>query len=204
MRNLNFYKEWANNIKEAIDIKPKGYEKQVKYDIEFLQQFASSKTELIDIGAGTGATINNLVNNFKNIIAIELFNDFSKFINKNIKVIEGDIKEIDLSKIISKNNQTIISAFGVFNHMEDNDTIKIYKHIFNSIKKNDLFIMKHAMGKYEDIFFENTNYWAIYRHVDKELEFLKKVGFEQIECHNIYNDLYKQNNTNYYVIVAKK
>jgi len=194
--DLKFYEN--KFPKTSLDLKPKGFEEQIKYDIKFLKRFSDKEKVLLDLGSGTGSTINNLINDFKKIIAVEKFSHFSKFIDKKIEVTNKDIRDIEF------NNIDIITAFGVFNHLDDEDTLMIYKKINTFLKDGGLFILKHAMGIKKDEFYEGQNYWAIYRHINKEISFLIESGFNIIEISNIYNDLYKNKNTNYFVIVGIK
>ena len=199
MKTIDFYKNWFDKIKEPKDIKPKGYEKQTEFDINFLKRYADTSKVLLDLGAGTGATINELRNDFKNIIAIEKFKEFSKFIDKDIKVLNIDLNEIEeLPKV------DIITAFGVFNHFDEQQVKNVYKKVFNSLNDEGLFIVKHAMGLKDDVFYETDKYWAIYRKITKEIDFFIESGFSLLKIENIYNDLYKNDKTNYFAIVGRK
>ena len=197
--NIDFYKDWAKNINNPEDIKPKGFEAQIKYDIEFLKNFADQNKVLLDLGAGTRSTINHLVNDFKKIIAIEKFKEFSKFIDKRIDVLNADLNEImKLPKI------DIITAFGVFNHFNDLQIYNLYNKVFNSLNDDGIFIIKHAMGIEKDILYKKNNYWAIYRRLTKEIEFLINSNFSILEIINIYNDKYKKEETIYFAIIGRK
>jgi len=194
--DLSFYEK--KRIKSAKDLKPKGYEKQVYYDTIFLRKLCSKEKILLDLGSGSGATINRLIKCFKKIIAVEKYTHFSKFINKKIKVINKDIREIKFSKKFD-----IVTAFGVFNHLDD-DTLYMYKKVFNILNRNGVFIIKHGMGLKSDVILKTSNYWAIYRNRNKEIKFLKKAGFRRIKSYKIYRNIYKKEKINYYAIIGIK
>jgi cyclopropane fatty-acyl-phospholipid synthase-like methyltransferase len=195
--DLSFYEK--KKVNSAEELKPKGYEKQIECDIKFLKQFSDKNKVLLDLGSRTGLTINSLINDFKKIYAIEKFEHFSKFINENIVVINKDIREIEY-----KNNFDIVSAFGVFNHLNDKDTFSLYKKVFKSLKKGGIFIIKHAMGLERDVILNTSDYWAIYREKNKEMGFLEDAGFKIKEINEMYDNFYKKEDVNYYAIVGVK
>jgi cyclopropane fatty-acyl-phospholipid synthase-like methyltransferase len=199
MRTIDFYKNWFDKIKEPKDIKPKGYEKQTEFDINFLKRYARTNKILLDLGAGTGATINELTNDFKKIIAIEKFEEFSKFIDNKIEVLNLDLNEIE---VLPKAD--IVTAFGVFNHFDEQQVKNIYKKVFTSLSEGGIFIVKHAMGLKNDVFYETDKYWAVYRKLTREIDFFIESGFSLLKVENIYNDLYKNEKTNYFAIVGRK
>ncbi|ATZ18392.1 16S rRNA (adenine1518-N6/adenine1519-N6)-dimethyltransferase [Williamsoniiplasma somnilux] len=63
---------------------------------------------IIEIGPGTGALTQKLVNRFERVVAIEIDKDMEKILkakitNDNFKFILGDVLEIDFNKIIEEN-----------------------------------------------------------------------------------------------------
>jgi len=162
--DLSFYDK--KRIKSAKDLKPKCYEKQVYYDTIFLRKLCSKEKILLDLGSGSGATINRLIKCFKKIIAVEKYTHFLKFINKKIK----DIREIKFSKKFD-----IITAFGVFiikygMGLKSDVILKTsnYWAIYRNRNKEIKFLKKAGFRRiksykiYRNIYkTKKTNYYAI-------------------------------------------
>ena len=176
-----------------------------RYDIEFIKQFADKNKILLDLGSGTGLTINNLVNHFYEIIAVEKYKEFYKFINKNIKVIECDIKSFDFNIKFD-----IATLFGVMNYFSYEEAKELYIKIYNSLDSGVL-IIKNQFGLKKDVIVDgyskelNSYYFSEYRFIKKEINLLKSIGFKNIEVIDIYPKEYNRwKDTHFYAIVAKK
>jgi len=175
-----------------------------KYDVGFLKEFSDRNKILLDLGSGTGLTINNLIEDFKKIIAVEKYKEFSKFIDKRIKVIECDIKNFSFDLEFD-----IVTLFGVMNYFSYNEATKIYSEIYNSL--NGLMIIKNQFGLREDIIVDGysnelqSNYFSEYRYIKKEINLLKNIGFRIDSIVDIYpNEYNRWDNTHFYAIVCSK
>jgi len=176
-----------------------------KYDIEFIKQFADKNKILLDLGSGTGLTINHLIPYFKKIIAIEKYKEFYKFIDKKIEVIESDIKTFDFNIKFD-----IATLFGVMNYFSYEEAKELYIKIYNSLDSGVL-IIKNQFGLKKDVIVDgyskelNSYYFSEYRFIKKEINLLKSIGFKNIEVIDIYPKEYNRwDNTHFYAIVAKK
>jgi len=173
------------------------------YDVDFIKKFADKEKVLLDLGSGTGLIINNLVENFKKIIAVEKYKEFSKFIDKRIKVINRDLKEFNFNL-----NFDIITIFGVMNYFSYSEAEELYNKIYNSF--DGILIIKNQFGVKEDVIVDgfseelNEYYFSEYRALDKEIELLKKTGFFVKDVVDIYPKEYNRwDNTHFYAIVCE-
>jgi len=173
------------------------------YDVDFIKKFADKEKVLLDLGSGTGLIINNLVENFKKIIAVEKYKEFSKFIDKRIKVINRDLKEFNFNL-----NFDIVTIFGVMNYFSYSEAEELYNKIYNSF--DGILIIKNQFGVKEDVIVDgfseelNEYYFSEYRALDKEIELLKKTGFFVKDVVDIYPKEYNRwDNTHFYAIVCE-
>jgi cyclopropane fatty-acyl-phospholipid synthase-like methyltransferase len=199
---FKYYDKIAKKIDNPLLLRNKAKD-FTKYDVEFIKQFADKNKILLDLGSGTGLTINNLVPYFKKIIAIEKYKEFSKFISKKIEVINADLKEIELENL----NFDIVTLFGVMNYFSYNEAKKLYKKIYNSFEGT--LIIKNQFGIKEDVIVDkfseelNSYYFSEYRYLQKEIKLLENIGFKIKEVVDIYPPEYNRwNNTHFYTIVC--
>jgi len=204
---IGYYDKMAKKITKQDETRNKAKDFS-KYDIEFMKELSDSSKTLLDLGSGTGLLINHLIDDFKAIVAVEKYTEFSKFIIKspNLEVIN-----IDLMEFYTNRNFDYISLFGVMNYFNKNEAIKIYKKALSFLKKDGKLIIKNQMGIDTDItingFSEElqTNYYSEYRHKDKEIEMLKNIGFNNIEVVDIYPKEYNRwSSTHFYALICKK
>lgn len=200
---FKYYDKIAKKIDNPLLLRNKAKD-FTKYDVEFIKQFADKNKILLDLGSGTGLTINNLVPYFKKIIAIEKYKEFSKFISKKIEVINADLKEIELENL----NFDIVTLFGVMNYFSYNEAKELYKKIYNSFEGT--LIIKNQFGIKEDVIVDkfseelNSYYFSEYRHIEKEIKLLENIGFKIKEVIDIYPPEYNRwDNTHFYAIVCE-
>ena len=173
------------------------------YDVNFIKKFGDKEKVLLDLGSGTGLMINNLVGDFKKIIAVEKYEAFSKFIDKRIEVINQDLKEFNFNL-----NFDIVTIFGVMNYFSYSEAEELYNKIYNSF--DGILIIKNQFGVKEDVIVDgfseelNEYYFSEYRALDKEIELLKKTGFFVKDVVDIYPKEYNRwDNTHFYAIVCE-
>jgi len=204
-----YYTNMAKNITDAKATRNKAKDSS-KYDIQLMKSFSGENKTLLDLGAGTGLLINDLTHNFKQIIAIEKYPEFSKFITKSPQttIINSDLLLWENQENIKAD---IVSLFGVIPYFDIQESTTIYKNAFKDLKDNGLLIVKHQMGIEEDIIINGfseelqTHYYSEYRQVDKEITLLKNIGFTNIEKIDIYPPEYNRwDNTHFYALIAHK
>jgi SAM-dependent methyltransferase len=200
---FNYYDKLAKKADNPLITRNKAKD-FTKYDVEFLKKFGDKNKILLDLGSGTGLTINNLIDDFKEIIAVEKYREFSKFIDKRIKVIEADLKEFDFNLKFD-----IVTLFGVMNYFSFDEARELYERIFNSF--NGIMIIKNQFGVNDDVVVDgfseelNSYYFSEYRYIEKEINLLKNIGFKIKEVVDIYPKEYNRwENTHFYAIVCEK
>ena len=204
---IKYYDKMAKKIKRQDETRNKSKDFS-KYDITLMKNISDIDKSLLDLGAGTGLLINNLINDFKKIVAIEKYPEFSKFIIKspNLKVINTDLLELEID-----DNFDYVSLFGVMNYFNREEASIIYKKAFSFLKNNGKLIVKHQMGIHKDVVINGfseelqTDYYSEYRWIEKEIVLLKDIGFKAIEIIDIYPEEYNRwDNTHFYALVCQK
>lgn len=208
--NINidaYYTKLAEKITSPVETRNKAKDFST-YDVNFVKNYACSESSLLDLGAGTGLLINNLTANFKEIVAVEKYKNFSDFIEKldNVTVINEDILNFNIDKKFD-----LVTIFGVMNFFNYHEASKIYSKAYRFIKTDGKLIVKHQMGINEDVIVNghseelNTYYFSHYRQIDKEVELLKQTGFSRVEIIDIYpSEFNRWENTHFYALVCEK
>ena len=204
---ISYYDKLAKKITKPDETRNKAKDFS-KYDIDFIKRFSGADKSLLDLGSGTGLLVNHLTSHFKEIVAVEKYSEFSKFITNtpNIKVVNSDIIEFETDRCFD-----LISLFGVMNYFNKEEAICIYKQTISSLEDKGKLIVKNQMGIDNDIVIDGfseelqTDYYSEYRHVDKEIALLKSIGFRNIELVDIYPEVYNRwDNTHFYALVCEK
>ncbi len=205
---IQYYDKMAKNIKVATETRNKARDFS-QFDIQFMKERASKNNTLLDLGAGTGLLINALVDDFKHITAIEKYPAFSKFITDSpkVEVINADVLSLDLELGLFD----MLSLFGIMNCFNQEEATSIYQNAYRFLKPEGQIIVKNQLGIHEDVTVEGyseeieSNYFANYRHVDKEILILEQSGFSNIKQFDIYPAEYNRwDNTHFYALTAKK
>jgi len=174
------------------------------YDVELIKTFKDKNKILLDLGSGTGLTINKLINDFGKIIAVEKYSEFSKFIDEKITIINEDIQTFSFDLKFD-----LITLFGIMNYFSFEEADRLYRKIFNSF--NGIMIIKNQFGINEDVIIDNfseelnNHYFSEYRYIKKEIKLLEDIGFKINDVIDIYPSEYNRwNNTHFYAIVCEK
>jgi len=205
--SIEFYKKVASNINDAIDVKLLPKNDNTYYDIEFIKEYSNKNSNLLDLGSGTGLIINELVDNFKSITAVELFKEFSKFIIKNNKL---HIINSNLLEFKSDNTYKIITMFGTAHYFDSDESLLIYKKVYSMLEDNGTFILKNQFGIQKTKTVTSSeelgdDYYAQYRELQFEIHRLKSIGFTNIEIVDIYpEEANRWDDTHFYALVCEK
>jgi len=201
---FNYYDELSKKADNPLITRNKAKD-FTKYDVELIKRFKDKEKILLDVGSGTGLSINYLVNDFKKIIAIEKYKEFSKFIDKKIEVINKDILECKFNFEFD-----MATLFGVMNYFSFEEAKIIYERLFKRMQKG-IIIVKNQFATKEDVIIDgfskelNSYYFSEYRHIDKEINLLKQIGFKVKDVVDIYPSEYNRwGNTHFYAIVGEK
>ncbi len=204
---INYYNEMAKKIIRQEETRNKAKDFS-KYDIEFMKKISDRKKTLLDLGAGTGLLINHLANDYKKIVAVEKYVEFSNFIiqSSSLEIINADLLKFTIDRYFD-----FISLFGVMNCFNEEEATIVYKKAFSFLEEEGKLIVKNQMGIYEDVLIDGfseelqTDYYAEYRHLDKEIGLLKNIGFNKIEVVDIYPPEYNRwENTHFYALVCER
>lgn len=203
----SYYSKMAKKITTPTETRNKSKDFS-QYDIALMRKISNKNKTLLDLGAGTGLLVNHLENHFKKIVAVEKYPNFSKFIQQSevISVINMDLLELKIDSTFD-----YISLFGVMNFFNDAETTLIYKNINKILNKNGTLIIKNQMGITQDVVINgyskelDADYYSMYRQVDREIDLLHKIGFNDIEKIDIYPPEFNRwKDTHFYALVCKK
>jgi SAM-dependent methyltransferase len=203
-QSIEFYQTLAENVDNAKVVKfSSDYS---HYDIDFIRNFSDKKESLLDLGSGTGLIVNNLTDDFKDIVAVELFEEFSNYINgDNITICNENLIDFFLNDSFG-----MITMFGTAHYFDEKESLKIYQNVFSMLKSNGIFILKNQFGINKTKTVNSSKdlgdkYFAQYRFLHHEIERLKKIGFEGVFVHDIYpSEANRWSDTHYYALVCKK
>jgi len=177
-------------------------------DATFILQYADKNSSVLDIGSGTGLTINKIYDKVQTIECVEPFKRFTDFITNSDNVIihNCNVYDYETTKVFD-----VVTLFGVMHYFSEDEVIKVYKKCYGLLKKGGIIIVKNQFGIHETVEVsgyseENkTNYYSSYRKLDEEMDILKNIGFENIEVHDIYPpEANRWDNTHFYAIVGRK
>jgi len=177
-------------------------------DSDFILKYADKTSDILDIGTGTGLIVNKIYNKVNYIECLEPFKNFSKYIvkNKNIKVVNENIFEYKTDRKFD-----IITIFGSMHYFNKEEAEKIYSLTYKLLKSNGELIIKNQFGVVEDVTVQGyseeqkTDYYAQYRHLEKEVKLLKNIGYTKVQTFDIYPpEANRWQNTHFYAIVANK
>lgn len=206
--SLSFFANMAKNNPDEKSVKITKISDFSEMDAKFILKHAGPETEILDLASGSGLILNKLYTNVKHIIAVEAFDQFSKFIvkAKNITVVNQDISLFETNKKFD-----LITMFGIVQYFNETEILNIYKKYYNYLKNNGKVIIKNQFGVKEDVLVSGyseelkTNYYSQYRFLSKETELLKQVGFKNVETVDIYPpECNRWENTHFYAIVAQR
>lgn len=179
-----------------------------RFDIEFFRKFENPDHSLLDLGAGTGLLLNNVMDSFAKVLAVELYPNFSKFIRKaaHVSVVNKDLKEFDTSEEFD-----ILALFGLMNYFDKEEATRLYRKFFRFCRVGGTMVVKNQMGVSEDVTVDTFSeelgrqYYSNYRSVASETEIIEQAGFIVEDVVDIYPPEFNRwPNTHFYAIVAKK
>lgn len=208
-QSLRFFRNLAfSDNNNAQSVKLAHNTDYTNIDAKFILKYTNNSSSVLDIGSGTGLIINKLYDKVQSIECIEPFKQFSDFIirSKNIIINNCNIFDYKTDKIFD-----IITIFGVMTYFSEDEAIQIYLKCYNLLKTGGIIIIKNQFGINETVNVsgyseENeADYYAQYRHINKEINILKNTGFKNVEKYDIYpQEANRWNNTHFYALIAVK
>ena len=205
-KSLDFFADMAKKNPDEKSVKITKVSDFTKMDADFIMKYANKNTHILDLASGSGLIINRIYNNVGHITAVEAFMEFTKFIvqTKKIELINEDISNFKTDKVFD-----LITMFGIAQYFNETEITNIYKRYYKNLDENGNIIIKNQFGVHEDVTVSGysdelkTNYYSQYRHIDKEVNLLKEVGYKNIEVIDIYPpECSRWDNTHFYAIVG--
>ncbi len=117
-------------------------------DAEFILKYADKNSEILDLGSGTGLTVNKIYDKVKLIDCVEPFKEFSDHIVKsdNVSVINQSVLDFDTDK-----KYDLVGVFGLIQYFNREESANIYKKCLKWMKPNSKIIIKNQFGVKEDV-----------------------------------------------------
>jgi predicted TPR repeat methyltransferase len=206
---LDFFCDMSlHSDKGAQSVKLAGASDFTQYDTTFIMKYACKKTDLLDLGSGSGLIVNKLFDKVAFITAVEPFKGFTKYIveSNNIKIHNQTLLEFELDR-----QYDLITIFAVMHYFNEQEAIAVYEKYYPFLKSGGKLIVKNQFGVKEDVIVDGyseeqkRNYFAHYRYIRKEEKILEKIGYKNIEVFDIYPpECNRWDNTHFYAIVAEK
>lgn len=205
-KSLEFFENMAENNPDEKSIKINKMNDFSKMDANFVMKYANSESELLDLASGTGILINKIYDKVKHITAVEIFEQFTKFIKKTSKI---EILNQNIALFETARTFDLITMFGIVSYFNKDEIIEIYSKNLTKLKENGKLIIKNQFGVQEDVLVSGYSeelkkeYYSQYRHLDTEVQILKQVGYKNVEVFDIYPpECNRWDNTHFWAIVA--
>lgn len=177
------------------------------FDAEFILKHSNPNAEILDLATGTGITLNKYYKKVKHITAVEKFKEFSDFIEKSDKI---TVINEDVTAFCTQKKYDLILMFGLVSYFSETEIKKLYEKYKKLLKPHGKLIIKNQFGLKEDVSVEGfseelkTDYYAQYRHIEKETKILKELGYKNITVTDIYPpECNRWENTHFYAITAE-
>jgi SAM-dependent methyltransferase len=179
----------------------------LNYDLNFIQNYITSHSCILDLGCGTGAITNALESYVTEISAVDKSDDFLKFCIDSPKVTK---KVADLPNYSDTKQYDLILMFGLLYYLDDGDVKQLYKTCQRLLKENGKLLIKHACGISKGVIVDayskvlGQHYHALYRSLIRDRDLLANY-FSKHSVLDIYsNSLNPWLNTHYYAFVVEK
>lgn len=175
-------------------------------DAEFLLQYLTKESSVLDLASGTGLLINKIYPHIKRVVAVELFEEFTQFIEQapNVTVVHDDIMTFT-----SEEQFDLVTFFGIMNYLSIEEAYNVYDKYYHNVKPQGKIIIKQQFGVHEDVHVRTRvgdnkkEYYSQYRTIATESELLRNIGYHDIEVVDIYPPCYNRwDNTHFYALIA--
>jgi SAM-dependent methyltransferase len=205
---LKFFQQMADTSNSPNSVKLAKNSDFSHLDAAFIMKYADENSTILDLASGTGLIINKIFDKTGHITAVEPMEGFTKFIAKTdkINVIHENIFNYKNEKLFD-----LITLFGIMHYFNEIEATKIYEKYFNYLDLGAKIIVKNQFGVKEDVLVSGyseelkSNYYANYRHIDKEVQIMENIGYKNIEVIDLYPaECNRWENTHFLAIVAAK
>ena len=203
---IQYWDEKARSDPDEKSVKVNPQNDYTFVDADFMLRHTNEGSEILDLASGTGLSINKYYENVGHIDAVEMFPEFSKFIVNapNVDVFNESITDFTIDKMYD-----IVSMFGIVQYFNESEIRDLYVKYREYLKPGGKLIVKNQFGVNGDVTVSgvseelNMPYYSEYRHLDKEIDILRSVGFTAIRAVDIYPpEANRWDNTHFYAIVS--
>ena len=178
----------------------------LRFDIALVKKFSQPYSHVLDLGSGTCAISNIILDDVGSITAVEKQKEFFRFCRNSPK-----LKRIscDILDFHDEESYDLVLLFGVSNFITYDESVLLYERVAKLLlKKSGVFIAKHACGVNEEVIIDTFSetvgdtYHARYPYFQSEEKLLKRF-FKKVEVIDIYpKRLNPWNNTHYYAFIC--
>jgi cyclopropane fatty-acyl-phospholipid synthase-like methyltransferase len=205
---IDYWCKKASNNPDEKTAKVQACNDYTHLDAAFILKYATKDSDILDLASGTGLILNKIYDKVRTIVAVELFETFSRFIKKsdNITVINEDINVYEPAAAFD-----LVTMFGVVQYFDYTEIEKIYRKYHTCLHTQGKLIIKNQFGVKEDVLVSGyseelkEDYFSQYRYLGHEIELLTKTGYKNMEVIDIYPpECNRWDNTHFYAIVAGK
>ncbi len=201
----NYWEDLSSKIKTAVETKNKRPD-TTEIEIDFLKDYVFKTDSLLDLGCGSGLITNQILPLVNNVIAVDKYEGFTKFVDEKAFVINAELVGFSMRKTFDK-----ILCTGVAQCFIKEEMINIYQNIFKMLKSDGIFISRMHCGIKETITVDNyseelgRHYFAEYRQIDEEKKMLYSLGYKNVEIHDFLPDsINVWDNSRHYYFICKK
>lgn len=177
------------------------------YDLRLIKKLIKHGAEVLDLACGTCYISNQLVDKVKYIKAVDKFPEFLKHCKKTPRL---ETVACDILTFTDSKKYDLILLIGIMLFFDDQDSATIYKKCHKLLKKNGAMLVRHQCGVKQDIVVNKYSptvgghYYARYKHLDKEVQMLKKI-FKKVSVVDILpKRLNPWPDTHHYAFICKK
>lgn len=204
---LNYFEDLSNSVIEPTTTKIHKFNDFSDMDAEFILKYVNQDSTVLDVASGTGITLNKYYEKAYRVVAVEKFEKFSALIVKDPKV---EIVNEDMFDFDTEEKFDIVTLFGIMQYASIEEAMFIYKKYKNFLKEDGKLLIKQQFGVKDDVIINGyseelkKNYYAEYRHLEKEIEMIKNAGYKNIQKFDIYPPEFNRwENTHFWGIVAE-
>ena len=203
----SYYAQLAKNIRSPQQTRNRAPD-FTEYDVNLVLPVATQGSKVIDLGSGSGLLVNRISPFFGNVVCVEKYPEFAKFIEKRCNV---EIKIGDVLDPFWVQPCQVILCFGLMNFFSADEAYEVYSMAFDALDSGGTLLIKNQFGVSESVTVNGRSeelgveYFAEYRPVIMEKKMLEVIGYDVRVLNDIYPESFNRwNNTRFSALYAKK
>ncbi|HLC94587.1 MAG TPA: class I SAM-dependent methyltransferase [Patescibacteria group bacterium] len=177
------------------------------YDLRLIKKLIKPDTEVLDLACGTCYISNQFVDQVRYIKAVDKFPQFLKRCKKTPKM---ETVTCDILTFTDRKKYDLILLIGIMLFFDYQDSEIIYRKCHALLNKGGIMLARHQCGVKKDVVVDKYsqtvggNYYAQYKHFDKELQMLEKI-FKKVTVVDVLpKHLNPWPDTHHYAFICKK